>query len=98
MQQSSPGLARLALAPALWLAHFTVLYVIASLACERLVAGAAIATVAALAAFLVIGIADYRRWRESEGFVSLTSALVCALSALAALWVAYPAFVLPPCA
>lgn len=92
---------RLVLAPALWLAHFLAVYLIATLACERAAPGAALATAIALAAFLAIGVVDYRRWRgrrgDTPGFVALTSLLLCALSALAALWVAFPAFVLPAC-
>lgn len=92
---------RLALAPTLWLAHFLAVYVVATLACEHAAAGAAAATALALAAFLAAGIVDYRRWRawrdETAGFICLASLLLCALSALAALWVAYPALVLPAC-
>jgi hypothetical protein len=40
---------RLAFAPAVWLAHFTVLYVLASVACERLLGGTAAATGVAIA-------------------------------------------------
>jgi hypothetical protein len=93
---------RLALAPGVWLIHFTVVYVLASVACERLVLGTAAATGMALAIYLGAGIADYRRSRDAESgqtaFISRTSVLLCAFSALATLWVAYPAFVLPPCA
>ena len=92
---------RLAYAPTLWLAHFLAVYVIATLACEHAAAGAAATTAVVLAAFLATGAVDYRRWRarrdDPAGFVSLTSLLLCALSALAALWVAYPAFMVPAC-
>jgi hypothetical protein len=95
------GLGRLAIAPVTWLAHFVAVYVLATLACEHAAPGAAVATAVALATFLATGMVDYRRWRAlpegTAGFVSLTSLLLCALSALAALWVAYPAFVLPAC-
>jgi hypothetical protein len=95
------GLMRLAIAPAVWLAHFVAVYGLATLACEQAAVGAAAATAVALAAFLATGIVDYGRWRASPegtaGFVSSTSLLLCALSALAALWVAYPAFTLPSC-
>ena len=92
---------RLALAPAVWLAHFLAVYLIATLACEHAAPGAALATALALAAFLTAGIVDYRRWRarrgDTAGFISATSLLLCALAALATLWVAYPALVLPAC-
>lgn len=95
------GLARLAIAPAVWLAHFVSVYVLATLACERAGAGAAVTTAVALIAFLGTAVVDYRRWRAAPagtaGFLSLTSLLLCALSAVAALWVAYPAFTLPAC-
>lgn len=88
---------RLFAAPAVWMAHFLAVYLIATLACERLAVGAAAVTVLAVAVLLAIGITDYRRLGGggTQGFVSLTSLLLCAVSALAALWVAYPAFVLP---
>jgi hypothetical protein len=92
---------RLALPPAVWLTHFGAVYLFASVACERLVLWATHVTAAALALFATTGLLEYRRWRSLGGgpaaFVSLTNLLVCALAALAALWVAYPAFVLPPC-
>lgn len=100
-RRSPPGLMRLAIAPTVWLAHFLAVYVLATIACEAAALAAAIATAVALAALLATGIVDYGRWRASPedtaGFVSSTSLLLCALSALAALWVAYPAFTLPAC-
>lgn len=93
---------RLLLAPAVWLAHFTTVYVFASVACEALVPAVAVATAAALLVFVAAGLVDYRRWHMlgsgPGAFVSLVSVLLCALSAVAALWVAFPAFVLPSCA
>lgn len=92
---------RLALAPAVWLVHFTAVYALATLACERLAPGVVAATALALAVFFVAGLVDYRRWRARGGegdFVARINVLLCALSALATLWVAFPAFVLPPCA
>ena len=105
---------RLAIAPAVWLAHFTAVYVLVSLVCSAEAAdrelfgiaivplGVALATAAACALFAAVGFADYRTWRALKSgpraFVSLVSVLLCGLSALAALWVAYPAFALPPCA
>lgn len=93
---------RLALAPAVWLAHFTLVYAAASVACERLVPAVAAATAAALALYLGAALVDWRRARAAPGgaelFVSRMNVALCALSALATVWVAYPAFVLPPCA
>lgn len=93
---------RLTLAPAVWLVHFTFVYVVASVACERLVPAAAVATAAALLVFFATALLDYRRWRRlgsgPQAFVSAASVLVCALAAVATLGVAYPAFILPACA
>lgn len=93
---------KLALAPAVWLAHFTFVYVVASVACERLAMATATATLAALAVYAGAALTDWRRLRRPADppnrFVSRTHLALCALSALATLWVAYPAFVLPACA
>ena len=93
---------RLALAPAVWLVHFTLVYGVASVACERLAPAVAAATAAALVLYAGTAMVDYRRRRRTTdgaaALVSRTNLLLCALSALATLWVAYPAFVLPPCA
>ena len=106
---------KLALAPAIWLVYFNVVYVLLSLACSTEVsgrtflgmgvvpAGVAIATVAALALIAAGAWGDLRRLRAAGGgstplFVARASALLAALSALAVIWVAYPAFMLPPCA
>ena len=105
---------RLLIAPGVWLAHFTFAYVMVSLVCaagaaEREILGIAVvplavgaATVAACALFLVQGVIDYRRWRSlddrTRAFTSIVSVLLCGLSALGVLWVAFPVFVLPPCA
>lgn len=105
---------RLLIAPGVWLAHFTFAYVMVSLVCSaggagREVLGVAVvplavgvATLAACTLFAVQGYVDYRRWRAHEagtrGFISIVSVLLCGLSALGVLWVAFPAFVLPPCA
>lgn len=105
---------RVVIAPGVWLAHFTFAYVMVSLVCsagaaQREILGIAlvpltvgIATIAACALFVVQGCIDYRRWRAHEAgtqaFISAVSVLLCGLSALGVLWVAFPAFVLPPCA
>ena len=93
---------RLTLAPEIWMLHFLVVYVLATMACEVLAPATAIATAAALAVYAGTALLDGRRMRAAPGdtelFVSRTNLLVCALAALGTLWVAYPAFVLPPCA
>jgi hypothetical protein len=93
---------KLTLAPAVWLAHFTFVYVVASVACERLAMATTAATLAALAVYAGAALTDWRRLQAgADGtgqFVARTDLALCALSALATLWVAYPAFVLPPCA
>ena len=105
---------RLLIAPGVWLAHFTFAYVLVSLVCsaggaQREILGIALvpltvgmATIAACAVFVLQGWVDYRRWRAHEagtqGFISIVSVLLCGLSAIGVLWVAFPAFVLPPCA
>jgi hypothetical protein len=93
---------RLTLAPVIWMLHFLAVYVLATIACEVLAPASAIATAAALAAYAGIALIDRRRLRAAPGdtevFVSRTNLLVVALSALGTLWVAYPAFALPPCA
>lgn len=68
----------------------------------------AVITLIAAALLAYIGIANFGKWRRSRdrsvpadsmsGFFALSSMLVCGLSAIALLWVAFPAFVLPPCA
>ena len=105
---------RLLIAPSVWLAHFTFVYVALSLVCSADAAGRELfglplvplvvgaATIAACGLFLVQGLIDYRRWRAldqgTRAFTSIVSVLLCGLSALGVLWVAFPAFVLPPCA
>lgn len=105
---------RLLVAPSVWLAHFTFSYVVVSLVCSAEAAGRELlgfalvplavgaATIAACALFVVQGYIDYSRWRTLEDrtrvFTSVVSVMLCGLSALGVLWVAFPAFVLPPCA
>lgn len=93
---------RLALAPVVWMVHFLVVYVLATVACGVLAPATAAATAAVLAIYLGTALFDWRTLRASPGgaeaFLSRTNLLVCALAALGTLWVAYPAFALPPCA
>ena len=100
-------------APSIWLAHFTLVYVLLSLACASgavasspfgvgvLPLGVAAATAVALS--LIGGVAWRARTleRPDDGsraaWVARLSFILCGVSALAVAWVAYPAFVLPPC-
>jgi hypothetical protein len=100
-------------APTVWLAHFVAVYVLLSLACASdgasqtlfgfgtVALGVALATVVAFA--LIAGIAWASRAgarpRDASGlWAARVSLYLCGLSTLAVAWVAYPAFVLPPCA
>lgn len=73
--------------------------------------GIGIVTLAALALIGAIGLANYRTWKQSRSvirhtavpdaqvraFFSLNAMMLCALSAVALIWVAVPAAMLPPC-
>jgi hypothetical protein len=103
---------KLIAAPAVWLAHFTAVYVLLSLACRSgasesgtsglVQGGVAIATALAVVLLVAIGWRAYSRSRaeprDTDGFIERVTLLAAGLSALATLWVAYPAFVLPACA
>jgi hypothetical protein len=97
--------------PLVWAVHLVVCYATVSLDCAygTEVAGwtIAIATVAALGLLGYIALTawgDWRRARQSQGGMSLTSflalhsLLLCGLSALTLAWVALPAMLLPACA
>ena len=92
--------------PLAWLAHFVFLYVLVSLACPAGAPGlvvpvSALATAAALGFYAWFGWTNHaarRRGEEALAFIGGTNVLVCGLAAVATLWVAYPAFVLPTCA
>ena len=104
---------KLAVAPGIWLAHFTLVYVLLSLVCATETAaltlsgfgivplGVALATVAAVGLIAAAAWSDLRRLGAlqdgPDAFVPRASLLLCGLSALAVVWVAYPAFVLPAC-
>lgn len=105
-------LTSLVAAPLIWAAHFLFCYVLVSLACAYGFGGTgigiALATLVALALIGCIALANYRKWRRIRqaktpgtdigSFFSLNSMLLCAVSAVALIWVAYPAAVLPACA
>jgi hypothetical protein len=93
---------RIVLAPTVWFVHFCVVYILATVLCEQLVPTTIAATLAALAVYAVAGFGDYRRWHlAAEGeaaFVPFTHFMLCVLSAVGTIWVAYPALALPSCA
>lgn len=67
--------------------------------------GVALATLVAGALIVSIAVANLRRWRDPPGpdpdisrFLALCTLLLCAISLLSMLWVAFPASVLPTCA
>jgi hypothetical protein len=71
----------------------------------------ALATAGALVLIALIALSNYRKWRHarnaaatddrdagSNAFFSMSSMLLCGISAITLIWVAYPAVVLPTCA
>lgn len=67
--------------------------------------GVAAATVIAGALIVGIAVANGRRWRDPPGpdpdisrFFAAATLLLCAISLLAMLWVAFPTSILPTCA
>lgn len=99
-------------APLVWAAHFLACYLLVSLACTLALPGAdtgiAVATALALAVLALAGGSNFRKWSSArragtpdaplQAFFALNAMLLCALSALALSWVAFPALVLPVCA
>lgn len=95
----------------IWSAHFVVCYVLVSLACAFgfgggvTLSGIAALTLVALALLAYTGLANYRKWRRGQransdmsAFFALHAMLLSAISAIALAWVAFPAWILPPCA
>jgi hypothetical protein len=70
--------------------------------------GVALLTLIALASLLYIAVINHAKWRcavdreapgaEINRFFSLCSVLLCVVSAVAVIWVTFPAFMLPSCA
>jgi len=103
----------LAVAPAIWLAHFSLVYLWASLSCglslrmapESVNAlGTFFLTAAAFGACVRGMLIHHASWRQARGrtrseqrFFGGTNALLHALAMLGLLWVALPAFLLTPC-
>lgn len=98
--------------PLIWTAHFVLCYGLVSLACAYGFAGARIGvgllTVIALALLGAVAgfhLAKRRAVRHSkapdagmQAFFALNSLMLCGLSAVALVWVALPAALLPTCA
>ncbi|MBZ2205671.1 hypothetical protein [Massilia soli] len=66
--------------------------------------GVAVATLVAGALILSIAVASFRQWRNPPGpdveisnFFAVNTLLLCAISVLAMLWVAFPTLILPAC-
>jgi len=93
---------RIVFAPTVWFVHFCAVYILATVLCEQLVPTTAAATLAAFGAYAVAGVRDWRVWRgapeSQQGFLSFTHVVLCILSTVGTLWVAYPVFALPACA
>ena len=67
--------------------------------------GVAVATLIAGVLMVSIAVTSLRRWRNPPGpdaeissFFAVNTLLLCAISVLALLWVAFPTLVLPTCA
>ncbi len=67
--------------------------------------GIAVATLIAGALIVIIAVASLRRWRDPprpdpdiDRFFAVCTLLLCAISLLSMLWVAFPTSILPTCA
>lgn len=99
-------------APVIWGTHFLASYSLVSLACALgfpgMRTGIAVLTGLALALLAFAGWSNYRKWSAvrhagtqdapMEAFFALNAMLLCAMSALALSWIAFPALLLPLCA
>lgn len=64
--------------------------------------GIAVATLMAGALILLVAVIQWRRWRpgpdaQISRFLAVNTLLLCAISLVAMLWVAFPTLILPPC-
>lgn len=96
--------------PIIWAIHFLACYLIVSFACTFRLGGAntgiAVVTVMALGLLAYTMLANYRKWQlahrsntgDLDAFFALNSMMLCGLSAVALIWVAFPSTVLPTCA
>lgn len=99
-------------APLIWAGHFLLCYLLVSLACALGMPGAkagiAMFTLLALALIGFSAWSNYRKWKFSRHggtpdaplhtFFALNAMMLCAMSAVALVWVAFPAALLPVCA
>lgn len=99
-------------APLIWTGHFVLCYGLVSLACSYGFAGArtgvGLLTAIALALLGAVAWFNLSKWRAvrhskapeagMQAFFALNSLMLCGLSAVALVWVALPAALLPPCA
>lgn len=68
----------------------------------------AILTLISVALFIYIAVINYAKWQRAlhrqapdddmSRFFALCSVMLCGLSAVAVIWVAFPTYLLPPCA
>lgn len=72
---------------------------------EIVALGVAAVTLVAGALIIGVAVASWRRWRRPPGpdpdidrFLAVSTLLLCAISLLAMLWVAFPTSILPTCA
>ncbi|HEY0845723.1 MAG TPA: hypothetical protein VGE12_10160 [Noviherbaspirillum sp.] len=98
-------------APLIWAGHFLLCYVWVSLACafgwKAIGTPIAIFTLLALTLLAYTGWVNYRKWTQTRhsnppdadlrAFFALNSMMLCGVSAIALIWVAFPAALLPPC-
>lgn len=110
---SRNSLAAMLAPPTIWALHFLACYLIVSLACANgagqhaVWLGIGLASAAGLALIALIALRNGRIWRaarerheheeDAAPFFAVTTLLLCAISALALIWVALPAIMLPPC-
>lgn len=96
--------------PLTWAVHFLLCYLLTALACALgfggVRVGIGVFTLIALGLIGYTALTNFRKWRQTrnapgadiDAFFALNTLMLCALSAVALLWVAAPAAMLPPCA
>jgi hypothetical protein len=89
---------RLSAGPLLWLAHFTALYGVNSIACARGFPGAVPWVVAGATVVLGVAAAAVALKPLKKEFIGWLSAGLALLALLAILWQALPVLMVSPCA